>query len=74
MADVVRGQLLVTVYESSGKNKDDEDVWDPTFTEGFVKGMSLISLHRGSANRGSHLYLFVPMVCSFGAAALVGAS
>lgn len=38
MADVVRGQLIVTVHESSGKNKDDEDVWDPTFTEGFVKG------------------------------------
>eukprot|EP00884_Botryococcus_braunii_P020982 jgi/Botrbrau1/7568/Bobra.0159s0018.1 len=37
MADVVRGQLLVTVHESSGKNKDDDDVWDPTFTEGFVK-------------------------------------
>lgn len=37
MTEVVLGHLVVTVHESSGKNKDDADVWDPSFTEGFVK-------------------------------------
>lgn len=34
----VRGYLVVTVAEASGRNKDEEEVWDPSFYEGFVKG------------------------------------
>lgn len=37
-ADRVRGYLVVTVCEATGKNKDDKVVWDPSFVEGFVKG------------------------------------
>jgi hypothetical protein len=42
MTEVVLGHLVVTVHESSGKNKDDADVWDPSFTEGFVKGVIML--------------------------------
>ena len=38
VADKVRGYLVVTVCEATGKNKDDVVVWDPSFVEGFVKG------------------------------------
>jgi len=34
----VKGYLVVSVCEASGKNKDDIVVWDPSFVEGFVKG------------------------------------
>ena len=34
----VKGHLIITVAEASGKNKDDQLVWDPNFVEGFVKG------------------------------------
>ena len=37
VADKVRGYLVVTVCEATGKNKDDTVVWDPSFVEGFVK-------------------------------------
>mmetsp|Transcript_14255 Transcript_14255/g.43062 ORF Transcript_14255/g.43062 Transcript_14255/m.43062 type:complete len:220 (+) Transcript_14255:219-878(+) len=37
MADAVRGYLVVTVAEASGRNKDEQDVWDPNFFEGYVK-------------------------------------
>jgi hypothetical protein len=33
----VRGYLVVTVAEASGRNKDEDEVWDPSFYEGFVK-------------------------------------
>ncbi|CAK0746273.1 hypothetical protein CVIRNUC_001679 [Coccomyxa viridis] len=33
----VKGHLIITVAEASGKNKDDQLVWDPNFVEGFVK-------------------------------------
>ena len=36
----VKGHLIITVAEASGKNKDDQLVWDPNFVEGFVKGAS----------------------------------
>ena len=38
MTEKVRGYLVVTVAEASGRNKDEEEVWDPSFYEGFVKG------------------------------------
>lgn len=38
MPEKVRGYLVVTVCEATGKNKDDVVVWDPSFVEGFVKG------------------------------------
>lgn len=34
----VRGHLIINVMEASGKNKQDDIVWDPNFLEGFVKG------------------------------------
>lgn len=34
----VKGYLVVTVSEATGKNKDEVVVWDPAFVEGFVKG------------------------------------
>lgn len=39
MADAtdVRGYLVVTVAEASGRNKDEQDVWDSNFLEGYVK-------------------------------------
>eukprot|EP01026_Neomeris_dumetosa_P048401 TRINITY_DN4189_c1_g1_i2.p1 TRINITY_DN4189_c1_g1~~TRINITY_DN4189_c1_g1_i2.p1 ORF type:complete len:138 (-),score=17.95 TRINITY_DN4189_c1_g1_i2:3-416(-) len=33
----VRGYLLITVEEASGRNKDDTFVWDHNSFEGFVK-------------------------------------
>ncbi len=36
----VKGHLIITVAEASGKNKDDQLVWDPNFVEGFVKSES----------------------------------
>lgn len=30
--------LYVTVQEASGKSKDQEVLWEPSFTEGFVRG------------------------------------
>ena len=39
----VKGHLIITVAEASGKNKDDQLVWDPNFVEGFVKGESTIA-------------------------------
>ncbi len=40
MAEKVRGYLVITVAEASGRNKDEEEVWEPSFYEGFVKGGS----------------------------------
>ncbi len=39
-ADRVKGYLTVTVAEASGRNRDDEEVWDAAFVEGYVKGPS----------------------------------
>jgi hypothetical protein len=47
VADKVRGYLVVTVCEATGKNKDDTVVWDPSFVEGFVKG-------KGATRGGEH--------------------
>lgn len=33
-----KGHLVINVAEASGKNKEDQLVWDPNFVEGFVKG------------------------------------
>ena len=38
MGDKTRGYLVITVAEASGRNKDEDEVWDPSFYEGFVKG------------------------------------
>lgn len=35
----VKGHFIINVAEASGKNKEDQLVWDPNFVEGFVKGM-----------------------------------
>ena len=45
----VKGHLIITVAEASGKNKDDQLVWDPNFVEGFVKGESTSALSMGTA-------------------------
>ncbi len=45
----VKGHLIITVAEASGKNKDDQLVWDPNFVEGFVKGESTIAMSIGTA-------------------------
>ena len=37
----VKGYLTVTIAEASGRNRDDEEVWDPAFVEGYVKGAAL---------------------------------
>ena len=34
----VRGYLVISAREASGKNKEEKVVWDPSFVEGFVKG------------------------------------
>jgi len=39
-ADRVKGYLTVTVAEASGRNRDDEEVWEAAFVEGYVKGPS----------------------------------
>ncbi|BDA41887.1 hypothetical protein COCOBI_02-6850 [Coccomyxa sp. Obi] len=33
----VKGHFIINVAEASGKNKEDQLVWDPNFVEGFVK-------------------------------------
>lgn len=33
----LRGYLLVTVAEASGCNKEEDDVWDPGFYEGYIR-------------------------------------
>lgn len=38
VAERLKGLLTITIAEASGRNRDDEDVWDPAFVEGFVKG------------------------------------
>ena len=35
----VKGYLTITIAEASGRNRDDEEVWDPAFVEGYVKGV-----------------------------------
>ena len=40
MTEKIRGYLTVSVAEASGKNKEDDIVWDGNFVEGFVKGPS----------------------------------
>ena len=40
MTEKIRGYLTVSVAEASGKNKEDDIVWDGNFVEGFVKGQS----------------------------------
>lgn len=37
MTEKIRGYLTVSVAEASGKNKEDDIVWDGNFVEGFVK-------------------------------------
>ncbi len=34
----IKGHFIINVAEASGKNKEDQLVWDPNFVEGFVKG------------------------------------
>lgn len=34
----LKGYLTITIAEASGRNREDEEVWDPAFVEGFVKG------------------------------------
>lgn len=34
----LKGYLTITIAEASGRNRDDEEVWDPAFVEGYVKG------------------------------------
>lgn len=34
----VKGYLVLTIQEASGKNKDEQYVWDSSTFEGFVKG------------------------------------
>ena len=36
----MKGHFIINVAEASGKNKEDQLVWDPNFVEGFVKGMT----------------------------------
>ena len=36
----MRGYLTITIAEASGRNRDDEEVWDAAFVEGYVKGLS----------------------------------
>lgn len=36
-APTMRGYLVVTVAEASGRNKEEDDVWDSGFYEGYVK-------------------------------------
>lgn len=33
----LKGYLTITIAEASGRNRDDEEVWDPAFVEGYVK-------------------------------------
>ncbi|EIE25485.1 hypothetical protein COCSUDRAFT_40718 [Coccomyxa subellipsoidea C-169] len=35
----IKGHFIINVAEASGKNKEDQLVWDPNFVEGFVKGI-----------------------------------
>lgn len=58
-AERVKGYLVVSVCEASGKNKDDIVVWDPTFVEGFVKGAFFC--------RSSSFFLEGAMRCRCGA-------
>lgn len=39
VVESLKGFLTITIAEASGRNRDDEDVWDPAFVEGFVKGV-----------------------------------
>lgn len=32
-----RGFVVIRVKEASGKNRAGDVVWDPTFTEGFIR-------------------------------------
>lgn len=41
----IRGYLVVTVAEASGRNKEEDDVWDPGFYEGYVKGQETVHVH-----------------------------
>ena len=50
-AERVKGYLVVSVCEASGKNKDDIVVWDPSFVEGFVKGEETWGCVRGAARK-----------------------
>lgn len=38
MSTTPKGFLVVKVLEAAGHNSSDVRVWDPSFTEGFVKG------------------------------------
>ena len=53
MPERVRGYLVVTVCEATGKNKDDVVVWDPSFVEGFVKGRGRGTGWRASEREGN---------------------
>ena len=62
MADAtdVRGYLVVTVAEASGRNKDEQDVWDSNFLEGYVKGASMLQtalvISFAEVSRGMHAH------------------
>lgn len=59
----VKGHLIITVAEASGKNKDDQLVWDPNFVEGFVKGESTIAPSMGTAGSTyGHVLIYVLIV------------
>lgn len=50
----VKGHFIITVAEASGKNKDDQLVWDPNFVEGFVKGEHPICLAPNCCEPSKH--------------------
>lgn len=42
MASGTAGYLVITAIEASGKNKDENYVWDSSDFEGYVKGKILL--------------------------------
>jgi len=48
----IQGQVLnLTVHDAWGFSKEEEPVWDDTFTEGFVKGKRLVKSTRPNRPR-----------------------
>lgn len=39
--------LSLTVYKASGQTQDNEILWEPSFTEGFVKSKGTEGVHGG---------------------------
>ena len=49
----VRGYLVISAREASGKNKEEKVVWDPSFVEGFVKGTHSPAVPQCADGKGS---------------------